>query len=482
MSEITRIEINDFQSHKHSILEPAPAGQLTVIVGPSDSGKTAIIRALRWLFYNVPQGCDFISTWTNTTKVILSYGNGMQVIRERHRKNYNRYMVGRENTYEGWNGFEGFGNTVPLEVQEITGVRPVQIGDMEFCINMAEQLDGPFLGKAISAPMRAKVLGKLAGTEEVDYAAKGVGTDIYRGRQEEKRLADEVNRLQDELKKYDYLPELAERIARVEALLIEAREKVERKQQLEKLLEQRNENIKAQNLVEDQHLKLSYMILQVEPLLNRAGQRLNRYRNLQSANSQLITTMAGLRQAISILEATVGVNEAGTIFERISQNFRKQSKLQYGRGMLFMIGQKLDYAEHVLEVTENIDDAAVLSQKIQESKLKKDRLEDYWWKATILVSELDLNQDKLAHLEKIDDAAVLCHDSSHRLLKRNGLSALRDQLLNTHRLLTENLAKIERGAAEEKRCCETYKAALLAAGICPTCGSQITEENLREVV
>jgi len=481
VSEITRIEINDFQSHKHSILEPAPAGQLTVIVGPSDSGKTALLRALRWLYYNTPQGCDFIRIGANIARVRIDYADGNSVTRERSHKGFNRYKIDSQEKTEP-DRFEGFGNAVPLEIQQITGVHPVQIGDMTLNINLADQLSGPFLGSDISAPMRAKVLGKLAGTEEVDYAAKGVGTDIYRARQEEKRLGDEVTRLQDELTKYDYLPLLAERIHLVDVLLTEVRRKLERKQKLEKLLEQRSENIKAQNLVEDQHLKLSYMILQVEPLLNRAGQRLNRYRNLQSANSQLITTMVGLRQAISVLEATAGVNEAGTIFERISQNFREQSKLQYGRGMLFMIGQKLDYAEHVLEVTENIDDAAVLSQKIQESKLKKDRLEDYWWKATILVSELDLNQDKLAHLEKIDDAAVLCHDSSHRLLKRNGLSALRDQLLNTHRLLTENLVKIERGAAEEKRCCETYKAALLAAGICPTCGSQITEENLKEVV
>ena len=80
----------------------------------------------------------------------------------------------------------------------------------------------------------------------MDYAAKGVGTDIYRARQDEKRLTDEVAKLQDELKQYDYLPKLAERIAQVETLLAEVREKAERKQQLEKLQQQWNENAKAQ--------------------------------------------------------------------------------------------------------------------------------------------------------------------------------------------------------------------------------------------
>lgn len=476
MNEIKSIVINNFQSHKFSVIEPAPAGQLTVIVGPSDSGKTAIIRALRWLFYNIPQGTDFIKVGNNVAKVAIKHADGQQVTRERSRKGFNRYKINDKDRYEG------FGSTVPLEVQEITGVRPVQVGDLEMCLNLAEQLDGPFLGKSVSAPAKAKVLGKLAGTEEVDFAAKGVGTDIYRGRQEEKRLSDEVAKLQDELKQYDYLPELAERIAQVETLLANIKEAVERKQQLEKLLEQRVKNIKVQNTVEAQRFKLSLMILQVEPLKTRVEQQFNQYQGLWNAGVRLASSKAGLRQIISILETTAGVNDAGIVFERISQDFRKQSKLQYSRGMLFMIGKKLNYAEHVLKVTKNIDDAAVLSQKIQETKLKEDRLEGYRRKASMFVSELDLNRDKLAHLGKIGDATVLYYDSSTIFLKRNELFALRDQLLNTHLLLKENLANIEQSTIEENRCREAYKAALLTAGVCPTCGSQITEENLKEVV
>ena len=480
MSEIKRINIIGFQSHNKTFLEPAPAGQLTVIVGPSDSGKTAVIRALRWLFYNLPQGADFIRVGSNHAQITVDYASGQQVTRARSRKGFNRYEIAAEG--KDPDRFEGFGTAVPLEVQEITGVRPVQIGDMEMCLNLAEQLDGPFLGKSVSAPAKAKVLGKLAGTEEVDYAAKGVGTDIYRARQDEKRLADEVTRLRDELKQYDYLPELAERIAQVKTLLGNVKEAVERKRQLKKLLEERNENIKAQNTVEAQRLKLSHTILQVEPLLTGVEQQLNQYHGLQNASARLATTMAGLQRVNSILETTAGVNEAGIVFECISQNFRKQSKLQYGRGMLFMIGRKLDNAKHVLRVTENIDEAAVLLQKIQETKLKKNRLENCWRNASILGADMSINREKLLRLEKIDDAAILCHDSSHRLLKRSGLFVLRDRILNTSFLLKGSLAGIEQFSIDENRYREAYKAALLTAGICPTCGNQITEENLKEVV
>ena len=56
MNAIKLIELQNFQSHVKTIIEPAGPGFLTVITGPSDSGKTAIIRALKWLLYNQPQG------------------------------------------------------------------------------------------------------------------------------------------------------------------------------------------------------------------------------------------------------------------------------------------------------------------------------------------------------------------------------------------------------------------------------------------
>ena len=49
MRYIKKIILQNFQSHKYSIVELDE--QLNVIVGPSDSGKSAIIRALKWVLY-----------------------------------------------------------------------------------------------------------------------------------------------------------------------------------------------------------------------------------------------------------------------------------------------------------------------------------------------------------------------------------------------------------------------------------------------
>lgn len=222
---IESIAIENFQSHVNTVLEPAPAGQLTVIVGPSDSGKTAIIRALRWNYYDIPRGADFINVKANAARVTVAGTNGAQVTRERSRKGYNRYVANGQK-------YEGFGSEIPAEVLDATGVRPVTVGDLKLNLNLAEQLDGPFLGKSVSAPGRAKVLGKLAGTEEIDFAARQLGTDLYRRRLDEKTLSAGIKKLDEQIKGFDYLPALAGVIAELERVVAALKAARERRQKL----------------------------------------------------------------------------------------------------------------------------------------------------------------------------------------------------------------------------------------------------------
>lgn len=217
MNEITSISLRNFQSHKYTKIVPAPAGGLTVITGPSDSGKTAIIRAMKWLLYNRPQGYGFIRVGASMVKVEVEVNNG-KVTRQRSAA-VNRYEVA-SNRYEAYDtptkenvALEGFGGDVPLEVQEITGVRQTMIGDMPLNLNLAEQLDGPFLGSGISDPVRARILGKLAGTEEVDHANKQLGTDLYRRNQDLRNAEEEIARAQEQLTQFEHLPRLQELVA-----------------------------------------------------------------------------------------------------------------------------------------------------------------------------------------------------------------------------------------------------------------------------
>jgi len=63
---IQQLELQNFQSHKKTTLNLH--ANVNAIVGESDTGKTAILRALNWLYYNRPSGVEFVSHWNQDDK------------------------------------------------------------------------------------------------------------------------------------------------------------------------------------------------------------------------------------------------------------------------------------------------------------------------------------------------------------------------------------------------------------------------------
>ena len=120
---IKRLRIKNFQKHKRIDVEFDP--HVTSIVGPSDCGKSALIRALRWVVFNKPSGTEFIRSGEEKCSVRVEI-EGHTITRIR----------GKENTYQlDGETFRAFGNDVPGEIQDA-----MSLGDLNF----QEQHDSPF--------------------------------------------------------------------------------------------------------------------------------------------------------------------------------------------------------------------------------------------------------------------------------------------------------------------------------------------------
>lgn len=52
-----KLRIQNFQAHKDTTIE---FDCITTIVGPSDIGKSAVLRALKWVAKNEPKGTSFV--------------------------------------------------------------------------------------------------------------------------------------------------------------------------------------------------------------------------------------------------------------------------------------------------------------------------------------------------------------------------------------------------------------------------------------
>ena len=119
MGCIKSLKLINFQSHRETKINFHKG--LTVILGQTDQGKSAIIRALKWVLYNEPRGTDFITAGSKYCRVELEMEDGSIIIRERDGQR-NRYIL-KQNGQEQI--FEGFGNTVPFEIVKAHGIPKV---------------------------------------------------------------------------------------------------------------------------------------------------------------------------------------------------------------------------------------------------------------------------------------------------------------------------------------------------------------------
>jgi len=149
---IKSIEINNFQSHKASRLEFVPG--VNIIVGGSDSGKTAILRALKWVATNRPTGDSFRSDWGGETSVHLELDD-----------NTVSRVKGKENLYVlNEVEFTAFGTDVPEEILKALNLSST---------NLQQQLDSPFLLSDSSGEVAAH-FNKIAHLDVIDSSLKNV--------------------------------------------------------------------------------------------------------------------------------------------------------------------------------------------------------------------------------------------------------------------------------------------------------------------
>ena len=124
---IKEVSIQNFQSHKDTHLEFHPG--VNIIVGTSDSGKSAIIRTIRWVLQNKPLGDSFRSMWGGETKVTLTLPEG-QITRSKDKSD--KYTIEGPPKLE----LEAFRTSVPEEVLNMLNINSV---------NLQFQHDPPFL-------------------------------------------------------------------------------------------------------------------------------------------------------------------------------------------------------------------------------------------------------------------------------------------------------------------------------------------------
>lgn len=197
---IDRLVIADFQCHAKLDLRLNPG--VTAVVGASDVGKSAVLRALRWLALNAPSGVEFVRHGAKQANVALRVGGTW--VQRRRSKAENVYQVADGDPHQLERG-----GAVPKAVADLLNVGPV---------NFAGQHDPPFW--LSDTPGRvAQALNEIVSLQEIDdvtaKAQAGVRdaqAQVKAAEREQKEADGELERLPDPTRVLSLL-DRAERLA-----------------------------------------------------------------------------------------------------------------------------------------------------------------------------------------------------------------------------------------------------------------------------
>ena len=196
---IKKLTIKNFQSHENT--EITFSSQVNVITGRSQSGKTAILRALNWLVTSRPRGFRYNSYFADSGTLVRMELNDGHVSHLKAGKNKKEgFVLNKKRVFEG--------SAVPDEVTRVLNLTE---------INMQGQLDQPFL--ITSSPGEiTRVINDVTGLDKVDKWVSTLTSLINALNKKITFIKEDIDKTETALQHFDGLEKLEKPIIDLEVL------------------------------------------------------------------------------------------------------------------------------------------------------------------------------------------------------------------------------------------------------------------------
>jgi len=213
MSKIRRVQLQQFQKHTIKTIDFDEG--VTSIVGRTGAGKSSILRAIRWISLNKPQG-----------NVLTKKGRKTAIARLRtERAEISRIKSDTVNSYRiGKEEYKSFGSKVPQDVEELIGLEE---------INFQQQHD-PLFWISLTPGQLLKEINKINDMELMDIVLKRLKSRKRKSLSEISIRKESNDQLRQEIESLDKAIEMEHRILPIEDKLEQLQETNARLSALEK--------------------------------------------------------------------------------------------------------------------------------------------------------------------------------------------------------------------------------------------------------
>ena len=429
---LTKVEIKNFLSHKHTVIDLHP--DLNVLIGETNSGKSAILRAILWCLYNEPKGIEFLRTGEKKVSVTCHFSNGYQIERTRTDSQSGYYEITDANGEK--QRFSGFGNEVPIQIFDLHQMPAVFLAkDMAMKLNVNEQLEGPFL-IAESPQRKAQMVGRLVGTQYIDHAIKQLNKEVLGHQRTLKVYLEQIKKWEKESEQYEDLPLLAEQLDYFESL-VETQERLE--QEIKQLTELKSEDERCQQNIQETMKRLAAFpdLSNFETLIEQAEGLIQ---HLEAGN-QLIQRDQRLKQDKE------GLTHQLATFPNLS-NF--DSFIEQGEQQVHELFQTIQCLQQLTKINEQREALEIKLKPFDTSSFES------------MSQSVSTLMDQIVQLEQLSTSLSETYQQTEQLTSH---------LDRLDRCQTENDEKIN-GLDTQLR------ALYQQQGICPTCGSDLNDHQI----
>ena len=475
MIKIKKVILKNFQSHKYTELE-FDSG-LNAIVGQTDSGKTAILRGIKWALYNEPTGTFFIREGERDTSVVIEFDNGVAVERFRtpSKNGYKLIYKGEEKE------FQGFGVGVPKEIREATQMEKINFGnDVDSAINIAEQLEGPFL-LSESPRTRAAAVGKLVESDVIDHALADTNLDLRRGKSRQSDLNNDLKSLDKELVKYEYLQDLEKTIKKLENL---EKKILKNEAILSSLSIIKEKLIKNKSLKAEQKSILASLekLGKIEIALSELQSKSIKKNNYNRLLKQYIENDKSIKRYKNILNSLKEMDKLSESLDIATKKTNKlldlrlyyknletySNRIKSGYNTIDLLKDINQIDNKIYNLTDNINRYNLLSSKLLELSKKSERIAN--GKKVV---------DKLVVINKIEKEFKLLEQKITRVSK---LEIINKNIveLKKEKIKFKKIKSSNKNLVIEKT--NLLKETLKKSKVCPTCLRTLGEHDIDNVI
>jgi exonuclease SbcC len=465
-TKIVHVKIHNFQSHEDS--EYDLSDSFNVIVGESKQGKSASLRAIRWVVENKPAGKGLIRSGSTEAFVELTLQNGT-IIR--------RFISTKENGYKVFypDGTISEGNTRMMStIQDLIGWCNMRVGENEeLPLNHLKQGDSWYLnGDKYSSADRARILGAINKTESADATIKEIEKENGRINEAIKHETVEIAVLANEI----------EEANKEREILVKCREMIRLKmltQKIKKYQELKRQYDEACQTVDDINKQFNEQLIVGQIAVIK--DKIKEFERGISYYAKMITETNNINTITPIIQIYTGFIDASIEKHNdIVNMFNKYDRLTSICKQRENAQKMISYATKQATAYEAVINLPV--QELREKMSHRDLIADQCQKLAAWTGCLERAEVFLKLSENIDGFAELKERLNSMIEKYNRVQSVINNYKKNIVIYNNDVQAYEIADKEYQDALNKKIELLNASHVCPTCYSAIDEDTVKKII